>query len=173
MTTDNVSASNAQRPWFKKKRFWLVGFIILVLIGSLFSSGENSQNTQSSNTTVTENANVDQDEQVPADSSSPEVEEVKETVSQSNARRSAESYLNVSAFSRTGLIKQLEFEGFSVSDATYAVDVVDVDWNEQAAKSAASYLDVSSFSRSGLIKQLEFEGFTREQAEYGVSTTGL
>jgi hypothetical protein len=77
------------------------------------------------------------------------------------------------AFSRSGLIHQLEFEGFATEDATYGVDAVTVDWNEQAAKSAAGYLDVMAFSRSGLIHQLVFEGFTQEQAEYGVSTTGL
>jgi hypothetical protein len=96
-----------------------------------------------------------------------------ETVSQSNARETAADYLAYSAFSRTGLIEQLEFEGFSNADATYGVDAQNADWNEQAAKSAAEYLDFSSFSRSGLIDQLVFEGFTQEQAEYGVSTTGL
>jgi len=91
------------------------------------------------------------------------------TVSQENARESAESYLSFSAFSRSGLIDQLEFEGFSKADATAAVDSIDVDWNEQAAKSAENYLEFSSFSRSGLVDQLEFEGFTSSQAEYGVS----
>ena len=43
---------------------------------------------------------------------------VKETVAQSNAKKSATSYLKYSAFSRTGLIDQLEFEGFSTADAT-------------------------------------------------------
>ncbi|MCM3659450.1 Ltp family lipoprotein [Georgenia satyanarayanai] len=95
------------------------------------------------------------------------------TVSQQNAKRSAESYLDFSAFSHEGLVKQLEFEGFSTEDATWAVDEVKVDWNEQAAKSAESYLEFSGFSRSGLIDQLLFEGFSQEQAEYGVSTTGL
>jgi Host cell surface-exposed lipoprotein len=96
-----------------------------------------------------------------------------ETAAQENARRSAEDYLGTSAFSRSGLIHQLEFEGYSDADATYGVDAVSPDWNEQAAKSAKSYLDTSSFSRSGLIHQLEFEGFTAEQAAYGVSQTGL
>ena len=96
-----------------------------------------------------------------------------ETVSQSNARESASSYLDFTAFSRSGLIGQLEYEGFSTADATYAVDSLNVDWNEQAAKSAASYLEFTSFSRSGLIDQLVYEGFTQAQAEYGVSTTGL
>jgi hypothetical protein len=83
-----------------------------------------------------------------------------ETAAQENARRSAEDYLGTSAFSRSGLIKQLKFEGYSTADATYGVDAVSPDWNEQAAKSAANYLDISSFSRSGLIHQLKFEGFT-------------
>ena len=83
------------------------------------------------------------------------------------AIKSADNYLDVSAFSRTGLIDQLEFEVFSNSDATAAVDAVSVDWNEQAAASAEQYLDFMSFSRSELIDQLVFEGFSQEQAEYG------
>lgn len=97
----------------------------------------------------------------------------KETPSQKNARQKAKSYLEFSAFSRSGLIKQLEFEEFTNQDATYGVDILTVDWNEQAAKKAKAYLGTSSLSRRGLIKQLEFEGFTQAQAEYGVSTTGL
>jgi len=96
-----------------------------------------------------------------------------ETPSQSNARQKAASYLSYSAFSRSGLIRQLEYEGFSTSDATYGTDAQNANWNEQAALKAASYLSYSSFSRSGLISQLVYEGFTQSQAEYGVNTTGL
>jgi hypothetical protein len=77
------------------------------------------------------------------------------------------------AFSRSGLIGQLEYEGFTTAEATLAVDYLNVDWNEQAWKSAESYLDFTAFSRSGLIDQLEYEGFTTEQATYGVDKTGL
>ncbi|WP_280403079.1 Ltp family lipoprotein [Nocardia brasiliensis] len=91
------------------------------------------------------------------------------TSSQRNAIRSAQQYLDYSAFSRSGLIHQLEYEGFSTADATFAVDSLKVDWNEQAAKSAKQYLEYTSFSRSGLIDQLVYEGFTRVQAEYGVN----
>lgn len=94
------------------------------------------------------------------------------SLAEKNALRSAESYLSFMAFSRSGLIDQLEFEGYSTETATVAVDSLQVDWYEQAAKSAESYLSFMSFSRSGLISQLEFEGFTREQAEYGVSAVG-
>lgn len=96
-----------------------------------------------------------------------------ETVSQENARQKAADYLDYSSFSQSGLIEQLEYEGFTQADAAYGVVALNVDWNEQAAKQAAEYLDYSSFSRSGLIEQLVYEGFTQGQAEYGVSTTGL
>jgi colicin import membrane protein len=96
-----------------------------------------------------------------------------ETLSQKNAIRKAESYLDFSGFSKTGLIKQLEFEGVPHEDAVYAVDNVGADWNEQAEKKAKSYQDYSGFSRAGLIKQLKFEGFTTEQATYGVDALGL
>ncbi|WP_338760700.1 Ltp family lipoprotein [Nocardia vulneris] len=91
------------------------------------------------------------------------------TSSQRNAIRSAQQYLDYSAFSRSGLIHQLEYEGFATADATFAVDSLNVDWNEQAAKSAKQYLEYTSFSRSGLIDQLVYEGFMRAQAEYGVN----
>lgn len=95
------------------------------------------------------------------------------TNSKTQASRTATSYLRYMAFSRSGLIRQLEFEGFSNEDATYGVDAQNADWNAQAAKMAASYLRSMSFSRSGLINQLIFEGFTQSQAEYGVNSVGL
>lgn len=96
-----------------------------------------------------------------------------DSASARNAIRSAESYLNTGAFSRSGLINQLTFEGYSEADATSAVDSIDVDWNEQAARSAESYLRMSGFSRSSLIDQLMFEGYTKAQATYGADAAGL
>lgn len=77
--------------------------------------------------------------------------------------------MNYTAFSRTGLIEQLEFEGFSNEDATYAVDECGADWKAQATLKAKEYRKLTAFSHKGLVEQLEFEGFTHEQAEYGVS----
>jgi hypothetical protein len=98
---------------------------------------------------------------------------VTETVSQRNARLKAASYLELIAFSRSGLIEQLEFEGFSNADATYGTDAQKANWMTQAARKARSYLDTMPFSRAGLITQLEFEGFTSAEAAYGVSQVGL
>ena len=88
----------------------------------------------------------------------------------------ARDYLELpfSPFSRSRLIKQLEYEGFSNVDAVYAVDSLDVNWNEQAALTAESYLDGTfSLSRQDLFELLLLEGFTAEQAEYGVDSVGL
>lgn len=96
-----------------------------------------------------------------------------ETLSQSNAKRQAINYLDYSAFSRSGLIGQLQYEGYSLEDATYGVDSLGVDWATQAAIKAQEYLDYSAFSHSGLVDQLVYEGFTAEEAEFGVTFIGL
>lgn len=90
------------------------------------------------------------------------------TTGMKNALQSAKNYLAVMPFSYTGLIGQLEFEGYSNTEAVYAVDNCGADWDEQAVRCAQNYLDIMPFSRKGLIEQLEFDGFTYEQAVYGV-----
>lgn len=97
----------------------------------------------------------------------------KLTVSQQQALGDARDYLNVEHFSRTGLIKQLQFDGYSAADATYAADAVGADWMAEAAGAAADYLKVEHFSHSGLVKQLEFDGFTAAEAEHGTTSVGL
>ena len=96
----------------------------------------------------------------------------KVTLGQQNALKKAKRYLDVSAFSKQGLIEQLEYEGFTNEESIYGVENCGADWNEQASKKAKRYLEVSSFSRQGLIEQLEYEGFTHEEATYGVTAVG-
>ena len=91
---------------------------------------------------------------------------------QQNAVKSAVAYLEYSAFSRSGLVDQLEFEGYSTEDANLAMNVIElsgVSWDEQARESAEEYLNYTAFSETGLIEQLEYEGFTEQQARYGVA----
>lgn len=94
------------------------------------------------------------------------------TVAQQNAIDSAQGYLEYSGFSRTGLIGQLEFEGFSTEEATFGVDNAGADWNAEAAETAQQYLDYSSFSRQGLYDQLAYEGFLAAEIEYGLAAVG-
>jgi hypothetical protein len=110
---------------------------------------------------------------IPSTTSAPTTPAPTETISQKNARLKAQQYLKYSSFSRSGLISQLEYEQFSTADATYAVDSLNVNWNEQAVEKAQEYLRYSAFSRGGLIDQLIYEGFSRSEAEYGVNATGL
>lgn len=99
-------------------------------------------------------------------------DDTEPTFGQKNALRSAESYLAISAFSHSKLIQQLEYEGYSSEEATYAADRCGANWCEQAAKSAEAYLKISAFSKDRLIQQLEYEGFTPTQAAYGVTKNG-
>ncbi|MCD2493638.1 Ltp family lipoprotein [Lacrimispora sp. NSJ-141] len=94
------------------------------------------------------------------------------SLEQRNALKKANDYLSFSAFSYTGLIHQLEFEGFSTENATYAADNCGADWSQQAAKKAKDYLSFSAFSYTGLINQLEFEGFSTEEAASAVDCCG-
>ena len=94
------------------------------------------------------------------------------TKGESNALRSAQSYLSFMPFSYSGLKEQLLYEGYSDSEATYAADNCGADWMEQAAESAENYLSFMAFSKSSLIEQLQYEGFTYEQALYGAEANG-
>jgi uncharacterized protein YecT (DUF1311 family) len=97
---------------------------------------------------------------------------------QLNAVRAAQSYLNISAFSRNGLIDQLSSpagSGFNRNDATIAVDSMNVDWNREAVKSAKQYLQLMGFSCKGLIQQLSAQAgakFTEQQATFGARQAG-
>ncbi|WP_343234321.1 Ltp family lipoprotein [Microbacterium salsuginis] len=94
------------------------------------------------------------------------------TLAQQNAVEQGISYLDYSAFSRAGLISQLEYEGYTTDEATFAVDFIAPDWNAECAEQATSYLEYSSFSRDGLYSQLEYEGYTPEQIAFGLAAVG-
>jgi hypothetical protein len=104
----------------------------------------------------------------PPETTAPEL-----SVSQEQAIKSAEAYIDYGAFSRKGLIDQLEYEDFTAKEAAYAADHITVNWMTEADQSAAAYLETGSFSHSGLMDQLLYEGFTRAQAAHGVKSVGL
>jgi len=97
---------------------------------------------------------------------------------QNNAVRSAKQYLSMEGFSRSGLIRQLssdDGDGYTVADATVAVDSLNIDWNKEAVKSAKQYLSIEGFSCKGLIQQLSSsagDGYTVSQATYGARQAG-
>jgi hypothetical protein len=132
---------------------------------------EQLKNTNNEQPAKTETITTREKAEIPEDTKPAPVP--SETVSQKNAVKSAKAYLNYSAFSYTGLIKQLEYEKFSHADAVYGADNSGADWFAQAAKSAKGYMEYSAFSRGSLIDQLKYEGFTQAQAEHGADAVGL
>jgi hypothetical protein len=117
-------------------------------------------------------------EQTHIESEKEEAEAGSLTGQQKNAARSAKQYLRLTGFSRDGLIQQLSSEagnGYSVADATAAVDSLNVDWNQEAVESAKQYLSMQGFSCKGLIQQLSSSAghkFTVSQATYGAQQAG-
>ncbi|EMJ8108947.1 Ltp family lipoprotein [Acinetobacter baumannii] len=177
----------------KKLLMWLgIIFLALIIIGIFAGGPEKNTQTTANNKEPLSDAAKETEEANPAYqaayqeavAAAKEANEAaannapKFTASQLNAIRTANSYLEYQAFSRKGLINQLSSdygEGYSVKDATVAVDSLDVDWKEQAAKAAAQYLEQQGFSCKGLINQLASdygEKFTLEQAKYGAVQAG-
>ncbi len=97
---------------------------------------------------------------------------------QKNAVRSAKNYLAMTGFSRDGLIQQLSSDagdGYRATDATAAVDSLNIDWDKQAVRSAKNYLKMMGFSCKGLIQQLSSDAgdkYTVSQAKYGAQQAG-
>lgn len=85
-----------------------------------------------------------------------------------NALQKGYDYLDYTAFSKSGLYKQLVYEEFPEEAAQFAIDNIEADWNAQALAKAKDYLDYSSFSNQGLYDQLVYEGFTAEEAQYAI-----
>jgi hypothetical protein len=186
------SAMPPQPPKGQKRKPWparhkvLSGFIafgaLIVIIVAASASAANKPSTtaadagaavsSSSPSAAVSSAVANSAPSTPAAPAGPSM-----TGGQQQAVDSAESYLSEGqGFSKQGLLNQLTSsfgEGFSKSDAEFAIKYLKPNWDKQAADSAKSYLgDGEGFSRSGLIQQLTSSygaGFTESQAEYGVN----
>lgn len=77
--------------------------------------------------------------------------------------------------SKTGIYNQLTSEygdQFSAEAAQYAIDHINVDWNENALQKAKTYQDEMNMSPAAIRDQLisEYgEQFTPEEADYAIS----
>jgi hypothetical protein len=149
----------------------LLIFIVLVVIGSLMKDETSPDRQISTSAGAVNSAPTETVQDMPKQA-------YGLTKPQKNAFRSAERYISISGFSRSGLIKQLSSDagdGYSVADATAAVDSLNIDWNEQAVRSAKRYLSISGFSCKGLIEQLSSsagDGYTLSEATYGARQAG-
>jgi hypothetical protein len=170
------NAPKKKRHTFRSISLVIGGLFALLIVAAVLSPGQPAKDAA---TPAPDPVTTPTNKPTVAKTTAPTATKPAMTKSQEQAIGSAEQYLAYTAFSRKGLIHQLSSdagEGFSVADATFAVDHVKVNWNEQAAKKAKEYLSYAHFSRQGLIHQLESdagEGFTHRQAVYGVTKAGL
>lgn len=192
VTSDGPAAEPAQSaaPWIMGS---IAAIFLLFVVVALVSSPASKSDQVMTETVAQEAANMmappeqvsqDASATVPATSTMEASEPAEDdalsglTAAELNARRSAISYLEMTGFSREGLIQQLSSEygsGYSREDAEAAVDSLDVDWRQNALRSAKQYLDMTGFSCSRLIEQLSSEHgskYTLEEAEYGASAAG-
>lgn len=105
-----------------------------------------------------------------------EVEEAKDDVPREykNALESAKNYIDIMAFSEKGLYDQLTSEygeQYPAEAAQYAIENIQVDYNQEALESAVNYQKVMPMSDKELFNQLisEYgEQFTEAQAQYAI-----
>ena len=138
-----------------------------LIVTAMWVQGDKNKQIRQETTTVPETTTEEQ-----TTTEKQKTEESTETVGQQNAVRKALSYLRSQSFSKSGLADQLQYNGFTEDEAWYAVNVIDVDWTEQAKLKAQSYLRSSAFSRKELMEQLEYNGFTEDEAEAAVDFVG-
>lgn len=167
-----------------KKLFkWVIIVLVgLLIIGIVF--GDDSAEQKATDTPVSEELPETQAVNTKSEQTEVKIKEVKLeepeglTRPQKNAVRSAEQYINMTGFSRDGLIEQLSSSagnGYDAADATIAVDSLNVDWDEQAVRSAEQYLDMTGFSCDGLVEQLSSSAgskYTVSEATHGAQQAG-
>lgn len=81
----------------------------------------------------------------------------------------AKSYIEASTFSKSGLIKQLEYEGYTKKEATYAANRCGADWNEEAIEFALKH---TPCSKESLESYLSCFGFTSSQIKFALKEIG-
>lgn len=95
------------------------------------------------------------------------------TENQQKALDKANEYVDTLPLSRDGLIKQLEYDGYTTDVATYAADNCSVNWNKEAKEMAEQYMDSTTYTYKEMVQQLEAEGFTKKQAKFGAKAVDL
>lgn len=95
------------------------------------------------------------------------------TENQQKALDKANEYVDTLPLSHDGLIKQLEYDGYTTDVATYAADNCSANWNKEAKEMAEQYMDSTTYTYKEMVQQLEAEGFTKKQAKFGAKAVGL
>ena len=89
---------------------------------------------------------------------------------QAQAIQTAKDYLDTMHLSQTELLQMLSVENIDSEDAKFALEYLNIDWNQEARKKAKEYCKHKiGFSKEKLKAQLLFDHFTEEEADFAVS----
>ena len=170
-----------------RRNFVGAGIGVFISIASLTACGSGNNEAKANNTNKeVSKVEVTQEpiatpEVTPEPTETPEEKEARETrefleslpIDRRAAVESALNYISCMPFSTSGLYEQLLFEGFSEQDSEFAVNCLNIDYDQMCYEKAISYItNIGGFSKQSLIDQLVYEGFTEEQAKKAVKRLG-
>ncbi len=124
------------------------------------SSGDSKEMSKNSVSTDKESSNEE--------TTKPPLESLNEN--QVQAIQTAKDYLDTMPLSQTELLQMLTVENINLEDAKFALEYLDIDWNQEARKKAKEYCKHKiGFSKVKLKAQLLFDHFTEEEADFALS----
>ena len=107
-------------------------------------------------------------ESLSEETTKPPLESLSEN--QVQAIQTAKDYLDTMPLSQTELLQMLTVEDINLEDAEFAIEYLDIDWNQEARKKAKEYCKHKiGFSKVKLKAQLLFDHFTEEEADFALS----
>ena len=107
-------------------------------------------------------------ESLGVETTKPPLESLSEN--QVQAIQTAKDYLDTMPLSQTELLQMLTVESINLEDAKFALEYLDIDWNQEARKKAKEYCKHKiGFSKVKLKAQLLFDHFTEEEADFALS----
>lgn len=124
------------------------------------SSEDSKERSKDSGTAGKESSSVE--------TTKPPLESLSEN--QVQAIQTAKDYLATIPLSQTELLQMLTVEDINLEDAEFALEYLDIDWNQEARKKAKEYCKHKiGFSKVKLKAQLLFDHFTEEEADFALS----
>ena len=131
-------------------------------------SSESIENSSADTKKMSENSVSTGKESSSEETTKPPLESLNEN--QVQAIQTAKDYLDTMPLSQTELLQMLTVEDINLEDAEFALEYLDIDWNQEARKKAKEYCKHKiGFSKVKLKAQLLFDHFTEEEADFAVS----
>ena len=131
-------------------------------------SSESIENSSADTKKMSENSVSTGKESSSEETTKPPLESLNEN--QVQAIQTAKDYLDTMHLSQTELSQMLSVENIDSEDAKFALEYLDIDWNQEARKKAKEYCKHKiGFSKEKLKAQLLFDHFTEEEADFAVS----